>query len=324
VELTPDEVVKDKELASIEKKVRDDVGRTRILAELLDDAVKAVDPKDVPHYKKPAAVSKRDKETMVVLVSDLHPGLITPSYNLDVFHKRWALLVEKIILIHDIITQTIPIEKIVFIKLGDLVSGQGIFPGQAWKSQVHVLKQIYHEVSPELIGLNLTMLEYFKEVEDHYIPGNHGSTGKDFHREVNFDNIVAQDIWRRFEFVDRVNVDIEWDWYKMVDIYKWRFMCIHGNQIRSWLNIPFYGLVNKGMRWQGSIPEAPWHYMVHGHWHTAFEFPWNNFWIIGNGSLVSGDDFALRELGMASFPAQQVFGVHPKRGITWRYTLNLS
>lgn len=319
---TPDELVKAKELKSIEKRVRDEVGRTHILCDLLEGAVERVNESDLRPYR-PKLKTKRDPETMVVLRSDLHPGLVTPSYNLEVFHKRMDLFAEKVILIHDIISKTIPLEKLVILDLGDLVSGQGIFPNQAWKSQEHVLKQIYQEAAPDIIRQNMSWAEYFPVVEDHLVPGNHGRTGKEYPDEVNFDNILAQDIWRRFEFVDRMDIQPEWGKFKMVDVYSWRFLCTHGSLVRSWMNIPFYGLVNKGMRWQGSMPNGPWHYLAHGHFHTDFLFPWNNFVIIGNGTLVSDDDFALEQLGMASRPAQQVFGVHPEHGITWRYTLKL-
>ncbi len=38
-------------------------------------------------------------------------------------------------------------------------------------------------------------------------------------------------------------------------------------------------------------------------------------------SLVSDDDWALQRLGISSNPSQWLFGVHPRRGITWRYSL---
>jgi len=350
---TPDEQVKLQELAKIERKVRDDVGRTRILAEMLDESVAKVNAKDIKPYKVKRKPS-RDPETMVVLRSDLHPGIVTPSYDLDVFHRRMELYIEKIVLIRDIISQTIPLEKIVVINLGDMVSGQGIFANQAWKSQTHVLNQIYHECAPDIIAQDMTLCEYFPVVEEEYIPGNHGRTGKEHPDEVNFDNILSWDIFRRFEFVDQVKVDYTWGHFKFIDIYGWRFLATHGDLVRSWMNIPFYGLVNKGMRWKGSMSPSrkdvqkaimqtvrdsslsaeekvsaiqhitsTWHYMVHGHFHVPFNFPWNDFEIIGNGTLVSDDDFGLEQLGMASTPAQQVFGVHPEHGVTWRYTLNL-
>lgn len=323
-EPSPDEQVKAKELKAYESKLRDNVGRTKILCDLLLEATDRINAADLKPFKITPIKHKRDKETMVVLRSDLHPGIITPTYNLDVFHRRMELFTEKIVLIRDIISQTIPLEKLVIINLGDLISGQGIFPNQAWQSEVNVMEQIYHEAAPEIIRQNLTMLEYFPIVEDHYVPGNHGRTGKDFPDQVNFDNVLAQDISRRFEFVDRLQTHVEWDWWKYVDIYNWRFLSLHGNQIRSWLGIPFYGIVSKGMKWQGSMPRGPWHYMVHGHFHVAFELPWNNWHIVSNGALPSDDDFALREIGMTSTPAQRVFGVHPEHGMTWGYKLNLA
>jgi len=255
--------------------------------------------------------SKRDPETMVLLRSDWHPGIITPSYNLDEFHRRVELLTEKLVLFRDIISETIPIEKLVLIDLGDMVSGQEIYPGQAWESEKHVLEQIYHEASPAIIKQNMTFLEYFPRVEEHSIPGNHGRTGKYVPSEANFDNVLAQDIYRRFENVKRFSMEIEWDWWKYVDIYGHRLLALHGNQIRSWLNIPWYGITQKGMKWQGSMPRGPWHCLVCGHFHVPFMMPFNNFRIICNGSLVSDDEFALREMGMSSTPAQQFFMVHP-------------
>jgi len=309
-ELTPDEAIRRKELSRYESQLREGVGRTKILADLLLGAVKLVNEKDI----RPQPVkrrSKRDPETMVLLRSDWHPGIITPSYNLEEFHRRVELLTEKVVLFRDIISETIPIEKLVLIDLGDMVSGQEIYPGQAWESEKHVLEQIYHEASPAIIKQNMTFLEYFPRVEEHSIPGNHGRTGKYVPSEANFDNVLAQDIYRRFENVKRFSMEIEWDWWKYVDIYGHRLLALHGNQIRSWLNIPWYGITQKGMKWQGSMPRGPWHCLVCGHFHVPFMMPFNNFRIICNGSLVSDDEFALREMGMSSTPAQQFFMVHP-------------
>ena len=206
-ELTPDEAIRRRELSRYESQLREGVGRTKILADLLLGAVKLVNEKDI----RPQPVkrrSKRDPETMVLLRSDWHPGIITPSYNLEVFHKRVEMLTEKVILFRDIISETIPIEKLIIIDLGDMVSGQDIYPGQAWESEKHVLEQIYHEAAPAIIKQNMTFLEYFPRVEEHSIPGNHGRTGKYAPAETNFDNVLAQDIYRRFEFVKRFSMEI--------------------------------------------------------------------------------------------------------------------
>ena len=38
-------------------------------------------------------------------------------------------------------------------------------------------------------------------------------------------------------------------------------------------------------------------------------------------TLVSDDDWVLKKLGISAKPSQNIFGVHEKRGITWRYKL---
>ncbi len=89
---------------------------------------------------------------------------------------------------------------------------------------------------------------------------------------------------------------------------------MHGHQIRTWLNIPFYGMIQKGMRWQGSI-KGKWDYMSVGHFHTPLNFVWNNFEVIGNGTMVSDDDYPQRELGLSSEEVQIIFMVHPRKGV---------
>jgi len=319
--LPPHEEVSRRESDRIERKIRLGVGRTQVLADLLMDYVDRFPSNAIrPHAVK--SRSGRHAETMVVLRSDLHPGLVTPTYNISKFRQRMAQLTERVIRIRDIISETIPIERLIIFDLGDLVTGQGIFANQSWSTEKHVLEQIYGLAAPEIIAQDLTWLEHFPEVAEYSVPGNHGRTGREYPEAVNWDNVVAQEIKSRMEKIKHFTMEPEWNWWRIVEVYGWKFLLVHGHQIRSWLNIPFYGLTQKGMRWQGSIPEG-WNYLVHGHFHVPFNFPWNNFEIIGNGSLVSDDEFALRELGMNSRPAQQVFGVHPDHGITWRYTLML-
>jgi len=91
--LTPDQKIKREELQRIERRVREEVGRTRILAELLEEAVTRVNKSQIKPIK-PRHKPKRDPETMVVLRSDLHPGLITPSYDLSQFHRRMELFTD--------------------------------------------------------------------------------------------------------------------------------------------------------------------------------------------------------------------------------------
>ena len=67
-------------------------------------------------------------------------------------------------------------------------------------------------------------------------------------------------------------------------ISKFGFLLTHGHFIKTWLNIPFYGIKEKGMRWQGSLSKEEtvlinkewvkikkeyWDFIVMGHFHTS-------------------------------------------------------
>jgi hypothetical protein len=185
------------------------------------------------------------------------------------------------------------------------------------------MEQIYLYAAPFMIKLIKTLATLVPEVVVHWVRGNHGRSGKDFPQEVNFDLLLGMDIKRRFETHPRIKINVYWDFAALIEVDGWLFFLTHGDVVKSWNCIPFYGLVNKGMRWQGSI-NFNWDFLAHGHFHTAFHFAWNNFTIIGNGCYPTGDDFALQQLGMASLPVQQVFGIHPEHGLTWNYWLSLA
>ena len=40
-------------------------------------------------------------------------------------------------------------------------------------------------------------------------------------------------------------------------------------------------------------------------------------------TMVSDDDWALKKLGISSNPSQNIYGMHPRMGITWRYGLTI-
>jgi hypothetical protein len=321
VESTSDKLISDEEM-KFRRDLERGAGKIKILFDALEPSIRQIDPNQIKSVTLKKSPKSSNQETMVCLISDCHMALVTDSYNIDIAVERGDYHINRILRIFDIITGTIPIKKIVLIFLGDVVAGQDIYPAQAYHTEAIVMQQIYSHASPFVIKMIKSVAELVPKVVVHMISGNHGRTGKDVPREVNFDNILAMDIRRRFETHPRVKVNVYWQTKAIVSIEKRLFLITHGDLIRQWFNIPIYGLVNKGMRWQGAI-EYNWSYMVHGHFHTALKFSWNNFQIIGNGCYPTGDTFAMDQLGMASLPVQQVFGVHPEHGITWDYWINL-
>ena len=266
--------------------------------------------------------SKADEEVAVLLLSDLHIGKKTKSYNSDVFVRRLRELTKHLGIVINILRQTYPIRKLIILGLGDFVDHVSIYRTQAWHVDQHTMNQIYRVGIPELCTFMQAMSNFFKEVEFDGVRGNHGRAGKYLPEELNYDLILYETLRLACQNLKNVKFEISWDWYTIKEIMGHKFLLTHGDVIRSWLNIPFYGETQKGMRWQGALNEE-WDYLVLGHWHTIHRLTWNNFEIIGNGCFVTDDDYPTQILGLKSENRQLLFGIHPIEKITWEYKLRL-
>ena len=66
-----------------------------------------------------------------------------------------------------------------------------------------------------------------------------------------------------------------------------------------------------------------YHYVCLGHFHVASMLDWNDIEIFVNGCFVSSNQWVLKKLGLSSSTVQLAFGVHPRKGVTWRYKIRL-
>ena len=119
--------------------------------------------------------------------------------------------------------------------------------------------------------------------------------------------------------------------FRYVDILGWRFVFSHGDETRSWMQIPFYGLrrdfaakqaINVYVHSGGDLTSAvqPVNYKVVGHFHTGGIIPDNLGDIIMNGTLKGIDEFSFAK-GYVYRPFQFLFGVHREHGLTFNYRM---
>lgn len=240
-----------------------------------------------------------DEEILVLELSDLHIGRTTNSYNIRVFKERMEMVADRVIRLVTLFRAGRNIKKLYIFGLGDWVDGDAIFPGQPFEIEGSKMKQIFLWGLPSISKFLGEIAPHFKEIKIFCVKGNHGRNTKFDAQEVNWDLILYELLKESTKQIKNISWDITWEWYQIVKIFNWKFLLIHGDQIRMWMNLPFYGMTQKGMRWQGSIKER-WDYLNLGHFHTPINFVWNNFEVIANGTFLSGDDWAQRELGMNS------------------------
>jgi predicted phosphodiesterase len=215
-----------------------------------------------------------------------------------------------------------PIRKLVVCLAGDLVHNERVgFQVDLDELEQVLLKQMYDVVIPMLSEMLLTWCTQFDEVEVYAVRGNHGGNGKFASSSFNADTLIALTL--RDRFTDQPNIHfnvVTENFYATFKVFKTRFLLLHGDSIKMYLYTPFYGIVQRAVRWFGSI--GAFDVMIMGHFHQYLQFQFNNWECMVNGCWVTDDGWVLKTLGMAGSCNQTCFGVHP-RGITWRYRLDL-
>lgn len=170
---------------------------------------------------------------------------------------------------------------------------------------------------------------YFETVKVVYIAGNHGrrTPKKDYHGAWNnWDYMVGEtahllcDKMKNVEFLipDAFNIN--------VNINGFNFAIEHGDEIKSWNSIPFYGMERKSRRLVAlnAMQGRQIHYTVYGHFHkpTTFSDLGDTETII-NGTWKGTDPYSLGAFSGYTEPSQWIHGVHHENGLSWRLKVRL-
>ena len=102
-------------------------------------------------------------------------------------------------------------------------------------------------------------------------------------------------------------------------------MC-HGDDIRSNLGVPFYGMVrrqSKLMALNSITDSLRIRYFCMGHHHVAASLADLDGELIVNGAWPANDQFSYNAFAGYREPCQLLHGVNPKYGITWRMLVRL-
>lgn len=310
--------------------------REQLVLELLSNAVKVFEPPKIT--QKTRKVRVRGEEVAVILLSDWHIGEVVRAEavsNVNAFNKyiagaRLEYLCDKIAELVELQRSYTNINKAIVWFGGDIVSG--LIHDELIKSaditaveQVAVAGYLLAQVVAELSTV-------FDHIEVITTVGNHGRLAKrkeyKFSVLENFDYIAYQICALALRKYRNVKFNISKAIFRFEDIAGWRFVFSHGDETRSWMSIPFYGLkrdfANKnilnaylaGLQTQ----VQPVNYKVVGHFHISGFIPEGGGYIIMNGTLKGIDEYAFTH-GWITRPSQIIFGVHQEYGITWNYSI---
>jgi hypothetical protein len=300
---------------------------------IADKMVSAIQTLPAIKIKPIVFTPKQYKEIEVVLqLSDIQAGTYISKeatggfneYNRDILKEQFYRLLKAMTSIITRQKQIEPIRKLNIHALGDMVEGMGIFEGQAQHTDQDLYNQVF-ELADLICWLIVELLYLFDEIEFSGISGNHGRVGKKGENPhfVNWDVYLYKYIEAKLQNYKQVKFNIPLSWWYLDTIQGWNFLMLHGDDIKSWNGLPYYGVDRADAKWTqllGSIGKS-YTYMELGHFHAPTELPRVSGEKIINGCWPGGSMFALKALATSGRPRQNMYAVHKEKGKTWSYPI---
>jgi hypothetical protein len=291
-------------------------------------------PKVILPIPKPIQTSGHAEQTAVLLLSDLHIGArVDPDevgglaeYSYEVFRHRMGLLREAVRSVVTHHRMSHPVRNLVVAVLGDLIENVTVFASQGEQVDLDLMAQVLAAIG-DLIEFLLGLLDTFETISVVSVTGNHGRIGRkgEHKRHLNWDYLVAKVLEERFKGNPRVKFNVPKAPFAIVDIEGYNWLFRHGDNIKSWAGIPWYGLERSTGKWiamqarEGRVL----HYAASGHLHQQASVPYAGVEIIVNGSVVGTTTFSVEQIEALARPMQFFGFVHPKYGLAGRYHIVL-
>lgn len=340
-EKTPRQQIKeDVEKAKLQQKVRELSRKYDVLigAESLGERMERVLREEVKHlpevniaWKAPSG--KKTKETAVLLLGDFHCGeeVIKEEvggfgeYNFDIFVKRIKFLAASIKSIAVRKLKGYKIKKLCIFGLGDWVSGR-IHDELIERAEDIIFQTLQGAYVIAQFVQELSLM--FDEIEIDGVVGNHGRiTQKKRHkrRYTNWDFVMYQYLAMFLAVNSRIKCCFPKSFFHIKRIYDWNFLMMHGDNIKSWMRIPWYGIERAMWRLDSLLggQDIKVQYRIIAHFHNTGELDRAPGETIINGSVRGGSEHSLISCFEFDRPTQLFFGVHKEIGMTWRYPLRL-
>ena len=309
--------------------------KNSIFEAVADELKKTVTPiKPLPRSATQKVTKGKIWESCVLHLSDEHADTIVlphqvsglERYNFKIALRRAEELVSTVIRFTQKTLNNYHFTTLWIFANGDHVSGEihnakdhseyrNMFKNSLAVGQMHSL--MFRDLA-----------KHFPKIKVLYLSGNHGrrSLKKDYHNpHDNWDYLVAKVAELHCANLPNVEFLIPDSFSANVDIEGHGFCVSHGDDIRSWNSIPWYGIERKTRRLLAlnAAVDRKVKYYCFGHFHNPATQANLNGEVIINGSWVATDPYAINSLSVFNEPSQWLHGVHNKNGISWRLNVGL-
>lgn len=281
-------------------------------------------PKTAASKAPRASGRKVPGETAVLVMSDIHYGKATATFNPTVCAQRLGRMGEKVALIRDILAGSYNFDRLAVFLLGDVNDGTGIYAGQEHYQAVTNVEAQAWEVAGLLGDWTRRQLDTWGAVDYYAVPGNHGRAGKFAHLAASWDIVAYRYLSAARLPGMSLTMSDDNPFLQTVDVRGHRYLLHHGHMIRAYMGIPWYGIARRLMHWATTERLAGFDVATFGHFHQLGDWHINRLRFLSTGTLVTDDDWALEALGAESPPAWWLFGAGDDHPVTWQYALDLT
>ncbi len=276
------------------------------------------------------------EEDLVMHLSDgHHDQIVVPEecggleqYDFPISMRRAEVYVDTVLKwTQQTLSPTFRFPTLTILAYGDHTSGE--IHGHAQRSYFRNIFKNCFAIGQLHALMIRDLAPYFDAVNVLYVPGNHGrrSNKKDYHgAHDNWDYLVAEMARLHCQHLDNVNFTIPNAFSINLDIAGIGFRIFHGDDIRSNLGCPWYGLqkrVQKILALNGIQGGTRIRYNCCGHFHTPASIGSMDGELLINGPWVGADAYGYNAIEGFTEPSQLLHGVNSKRGITWRLPVQL-
>jgi hypothetical protein len=186
------------------------------------------------------------------------------------------------------------------------------------------------------------LLKYFHHIHICGVVVNHGRIGgrasRDMHPETNADLFAYKATHLLLRNENRITWNVplfspehkERAWWCVDTIGDYSCLLFHGDQIRNYNVMPWYGFQKKIGSWfmlahDERFPLEPFKEAACGHFHQETKLTLNSVKVRVNGTPESYNCYALEGLASMGEPSQTLFYVRPDKGrVTAEYPLDLT
>lgn len=321
-------------------KLRRKVSVSQALADLVVEAVeRAYENPPVlvlPPARRPSrALRDVEEEVAVCHVSDTQHGKETITFDSAICAERLMEYAARVCTLIDRKRSYCNVREARLYLGGDMVEGEGIFPGQAHLTDSGVLEQAARSAPAALARMTLAIGSAVDRLHVVCVSGNHGraaprSVGS--HPLTNWDR-VCYEVTRLLvlgpdrekpRHGGRITFDIADDFYAIDNVLGHSNLIVHGHQIRGgFAGMPWYGVGKRLAGWIDAIKD-PWERLYFGHFHTMTSGRVNDREWYCNGTVESDNEYAREELAAAGIPMQRLQFFSAKHGVVSDHQIYLT